>query len=933
MPFTLPEFVAHWRAVDLSERSAAQSHFLDLCELLGQPKPADADPSGVFYTFEKGVSKTTGGEGFADVWYRGHFAWEYKGKHKDLHAAYQQLLQYREDLENPPLLVVCDLDRFEAHSNFTGTAKRVYAFSLADLLSPVPLAACHGLPALEVLRDLFVDPERLRPQQSTAQVTETAAREFATLAESLRRSGADPEEAARFLMRLLFCLFAEDIGLLPANLFTDLVQRHRTRPPVFDKLLAELFAQMASGGFFGNDEISHFDGGLFQDSRILPLSSADLGVLARACQVDWASVEPAIFGTLFERSLDPSKRAQTGAHYTGLADIMLVVEPVLMAPLRQEWAALRPQAEALAAKRDAAGGRARANNRERELANLLQGFTDRLAAVRVLDPACGSGNFLFVALKQLLDLEKEVITFAANHKLTRFFPKVGPAQLHGLEINPYAHQLASIVAWIGYIQWLHDNGFGWPSPPILRPLDSILEMDAVLGRDDAGRPREPDWPAADVIVGNPPFLGGKLLRHNLGDDYVDDLFAVYEGRVPREADLVCYWFEKARALIAAGQVRRAGLLATQGIRGGANRRVLERIKASGDIFLAWSDKQWVLDGANVRISIVAFDGGSQRQRTLDGRPVPAVFADLSGSLDLTQARRLGENLGLAFMGDTKGGAFDIPGDVAAKMLAAPLNPNGRANGDVVRPWVNGLDLTRRPRGMYIVDFGIDMPEAEAALYEEPFEYVHKHVKPERQKNNRASYRQRWWLHVEPRSGMRAALAGLSGYIATARVSKHRLFVRIDGRTLADSATITIASDSSYLLGVLHSRPHELWALRLGTALEDRPRYTPTTTFETFPFPWPPGREPAGDAGVAAIAAAARELVQLREAWLNPPGLGGVELARRTLTNLYNQRPAWLDLAHRRLDQAVFAAYGWPAELNDDEILARLLALNLAHAAV
>ena len=929
-PLTVPDFVARWQAATLSERGGAQSHFLDLCELLGQPKPAEVDQAGAFFTFEKGVSKTAGGEGFADVWFRGHFAWEYKGKHKDLAAAYLQLLQYREDLENPPLLVVCDLDRFQVHTNFTGTAKRVYAFTLADLADPEPTATTYALPALEVLRAAFADPERLRPQRTTEQVTATAAAEFAALADSLRAAGFDPEETAHFLMRLLFCLFAEDIGLLPAGLFTNLVQKHRSRPATFDKLLAGLFAAMAGGGFFGAEEIAHFDGGLFQDDAVLPLSPADLAVLARACRVDWASVEPAIFGTLFERSLDPDKRSQTGAHYTSRQDIMLVVEPVLMAPLRREWAEVRREAEALAAKRDAAKGRAR-ENRQKDLANLLNGFTDKIAGIRVLDPACGSGNFLYVALKQLLDLEKEVITFAAHHGLTRFMPKVEPKQLHGLEINPYAHQLASIVVWIGYIQWLHDNGFGQPPPPILRPLDNIHETDAVLTRDEAGRPVEPEWPGADVIIGNPPFLGGKLQRKHLGDRYIDDLFALYEGRVPHEADLVCYWFEKACALLERGQVKRAGLLATQGIRGGANRRVLERIKAGGDIFLAWSDRDWVLDGANVHVSIVGFDCGQEQERSLDGAPVQAINANLTGSLDLTQARRLAENLRLAFMGDTKGGPFDLPGHEAAKMLAAPPNLNGRPNADVVRPWANGLDLTRRPRGMYIVDFGTEMPEAEAALYELPFEYVRQKVKPERLKNNREAYREKWWLHMEPRPGMRTALAGLPQYIGTARVAKHRLFVFLDGSTLPDSQIIVIANPSDYLLGVLHSKPHELWARRMGTQLrevESGFRYTPTTTFETFPFPWPPGREPAGDPRVEAIAAAARQLVVLRDAWLNQPGLSEAELAKRTLTNLYNQRPAWLDLAHRRLDEAVLAAYAWPPDLPDEELLSRLLALNL-----
>jgi len=669
----LPTFVAKWQRSALTERSAAQEHFLDLCALLGEPTPATADPDGSFYTFEKGARKTAGGGGWADVWKRGYVGWEYKGKRKDLAAAYQQLLQYREDLENPPLLVVCDLNRFEVHTNFTGTVKQVYAFDLADLQRNESTPTC-ALPPLEVLRAVFTHPDLLRPHRTTAGVTEDAAREFAALAESLRRRGEDPEATAHFLMRLLFCLFAEDIGLLPARLFTTLIERTRTRPADFAARLGQLFAAMATGGSFGADDIAHFNGGLFADATVLALVGDDLAILARAAALDWASIEPAIFGTLFERSLDPTKRSQLGAHYTSRDDILLIVEPVLMAPLRRRWAAVQEEARELIGKRDAASGGARTRHQQ-ALGRLLLAFTDEIAAVRVLDPACGSGNFLYVALKRLLDLWKEVSTFAAANGAAGLLPDVvGPQQLHGIELNVYAHELASVVVWIGYIQWLHDNGFGIPEDPILKPLHNILYMDAILTHDEAGRLIEPAWPEADVIIGNPPFLGGKRLRAELGDGYVDDLFALYRERVPREADLVCYFFERARASVTGNRRHRAGLLATQGIRGGANRKILERIKETGDIFVAWSDRPWVLDGATVHVSMIGFDAGEQRDHALNGVPVPAINADLTGALDVTMARPLTTNRGIAFMGSTKGGPFDLTGAAAALMLATPLNP-------------------------------------------------------------------------------------------------------------------------------------------------------------------------------------------------------------------------------------------------------------------
>jgi len=538
---------------------------------------------------------------------------------------------------------------------------------------------------------------------------------------------------------------------------------------------------------------------------------------------------------------------------------------------------------------------------------------------------------LYVALKRLLDLWKEVSLFAAANGVAGLLPyTVGPQQLYGIEINVYAHELASVVVWIGYIQWLHDNGFGVPDTPILKPLHNIRRMDALLAYDDAGSATESAWPVADVVIGNPPFLGGKRLRAELGDTYVDALFAVYDDRVVHEADLVCYFFARAQELIAAGSVRRAGLLATNSIRGGANRRVLDRIKRVGDIFMAWGDRPWILNGAAVRVSMVGFDDGAEPGHVLDGALVPAINADLTGSLDLTMARPLVENASIAFMGDTKGGAFDIPAARAATMLVAPTNPNGRPNSDVVRPWVNALDVTRRPRDMWIVDFGVAMLEGQAALYELPYEYAKEYVRPARAASR--TTRPEWWLHERPRPDMRAALAPLPRYAATPSVSKHRVFVWMDRSILPDHQLLVFARSDDYFLGVLHARPHELWALRKGTSLEDRPRYTPTTTFETFPFPWPLGHEALDAPRMSAIADAARELVALRDRWLNPPGASEAVLRTRTLTTLYNDPPTWLTNAHRTLDHAVLDAYGWSHDLGDEEILDRLLALNLERAA-
>jgi type II restriction/modification system DNA methylase subunit YeeA len=934
MPLSLPDFIARWQAATLSERSAAQSHFNDLCDLLGQPKPAEADPTGAWYTFEKGVSKTGGGQGFADVWMRGHFAWEYKGKHKNLDAAYRQLLQYKEDLENPPLLVVCDLDRFEVHTNFTNTIKRVYSFSLADLAS-TDSTPSSPLPPLEVLRALFTDPNRLRPDRTAAEVTEEAAARFGLLAQSLHKRGADPEEAAHFLMRLLFCLFAEDIRLLPPGLFSQLVERTRKDPEQFNALVEQLFEKMATGGWFGVEKIAHFNGGLFADSRTLELTSDDLSMLSLASKLDWASVEPAIFGTLFERSLDPSKRAQLGAHYTSKEDILLIVEPVLMEPLRRRWAEVQAQAHGIIERRNASMDRAARTRYDQELSRVLWAFTDEIASTRVLDPACGSGNFLYVALKRLLDLEKEVSVFAASNGLPGMFVKSDPSQLYGIEINPYAYELASVVVWIGYIQWLRDNGFGSPTPPILKRLDNIKHMDAILAYDEQGKPVEPEWPEADVIIGNPPFLGGSKIRRELGDAYVNDLWSLYSGRIASGSDLVCYWIEEARDQLSLHKTKRVGLLATQSIRSGISRKVLERVKHSGNIFWAISDRQWVLDGASVHVSMIGFDNGAETNRELDGRNVQEINADLTGSVDLTAALPLRENMSIAFSGSQKGGPFEIPYDLAKQFISSSGNPNGRSNDEVIKPSMNALDMMRRSRGMWIIDFGVNMPVEVAAEFEKPFEFIKKHVYPVRVLNRRPSYAAKWWQHIEAGPAMRIALAKLERYIVTPRVSKHRVFAWLTQPTLPDYTLMTFAREDDYFFGVLHSIVHELWVRATGTQLrelESGLRYTPINiVFEAYPFPWPPGKEPQGDPRVEAIADAARELVRLRDNWLNPPDASEADLKKRTLTNLYNLRPTWLDNAHRRLDRAVLDAYGWAYDLTDEQILERLLALNLERA--
>ena len=421
----------------------------------------------------------------------------------------------------------------------------------------------------------------------------------------------------------------------------------------------------------------------------------------------------------------------------------------------------------------------------------------------------------------------------------------------------------------------------------------------------------------------------------LGEDYIGGLRGAWGDEIGGLADLCAYWHESARRQIEQDACMRAGLLATSSITGRESRSVLERICESGGIFLAWRDEEWVNDGASVRIAIVGQDDGSDIGRKLDGEAVDSINANLRSGIDLLTASQLLENANVGFRGTTRNGPFDISPDEAERMLAAPLNVNGRPNNDVIFPFVIARDLAQRPRGYSVIDFGQSMSEKDAAAYERPFEYVKQHVYPVRRDNRTERLRTQWWLYDAWRPGLHAAISTLARYIATPVTSKYRFYVWLTPEVVPDGTLNVIARDDDYTLGVLHSRIHEVWALAQSTRLADgiNRRYVHTQCFNTFPFPWPlhTSDDDLSDAQREqrdAIGAAAAALNTRREAWLNPPNLDPAELRQRTMTNLYNERPTWLEIAHREVDEAVFAAYGWPADLSEDEILARLLALNL-----
>jgi type II restriction/modification system DNA methylase subunit YeeA len=944
------DFVAKWRGVELKERSASQSHFLDLCAVLGELAPTDADPTGETYCFEKGATKVGGGDGWADVWKRGCFGWEYKGKRKNLEEAHKQLQRYAPALENPPLLIVSDMSRFVIHTNWTNTVAARHEIELEDLVDP---------DKLKLLKWAFSSPERLRPTKTRQSLTEDAAQAFATLADELRLSH-DPHVVAHFINRLVFCMFAEDVDLLPSKMFSRLLQAGLSSPGDWQDRAADFFAKMRTGGWLGLEQVPWFNGGLFDNDDALPLTADQLRRVKAAADLDWSDIDPSIFGTLFERGLDPGKRSQLGAHYTDREKIERVVEPVLERPLRAEWAEVKTRIEAAlakAGKAKSAGARTKARNDARAE---YVGFLERLRAYRVLDPACGSGNFLYIALRTLKDIELAANIEAAQMGLQpEVLTHVGPENLLGIELNTYAAELARVTIWIGEIQWTRGHGFDVSKNPVLRPLDNIVNADAVLSSGGAETP----WPPCNVIVGNPPFLGDRKHVAELGAAYTASLRSAFSGRVAPGADLVVYWVQKAAELTLTGAIERFGLVTTKSIAKGKSRKPLDVLSAAGPtIYNAWTNEPWVVEGAAVRVSIICATSPSASQaglvRALNGVAVETINPDLTSGIDVTKAKRLSENRRVAHQGVKLTGPFDVSGAEARALLAAPANPNGRPNSDVLKRLYDIDDVLGRDSDRWVVDFGEGMSEADAELYEGPFRIVEDRVRPfrfdpERSRIGEAKLKTRYWEFERPRGKMRKAIAGLPRFIATPESSEHRVFVFLPSSVLLQGSLFAIASDDPLILGILSSRIHEVWATAQGNRLGagNQRRYNVGVAFETFPFP--PGLTPnlspadwSKNPNAEAIRTAATLLDQRRAAWLNPAGLArevkeacpgypsrwrpvsdeaAAELKGRDLTRLYNET------LHGRLDAAVAAAYGWSTTLSDDEVLGNLLALNAERA--
>ncbi|WPL19210.1 hypothetical protein Thiowin_04320 [Thiorhodovibrio winogradskyi] len=1035
-------FIARWGggvSHGGNERANLQLFLTEFCTLLDLPRPdpARADNSQNAYVFERSVTEHKADGSTTpralDLYRRGCFVLEGKDTGKQTGSdgwdaamvkAHKQAEHYVKALPaaegRPPFIIVVDVGRaFVLYSEFTCTGGNYVPY-------PDPRAYRIGLEDLRSqdirtrLRALWLDPLSLDPSRRAAELTWKIAAALARLAKSLEESGAGAERVAGFLSRCLFTMFAEDVELLPANSFSALLGRLQQQPEAFPDALKSLWQSMHSGGFCGvlTTQVLRFNGGLFEDADPLPLTAEQIGQLIDAARADWREVEPAIFGTLLERALNPRERHKLGAHYTPRAYVERLVMPTVIEPLRADWELVQV----------AARNYQRQGKPEAALAE-VKNFHGRLCVTRVLDPACGSGNFLYVALEHMKRLEGEVLNLlrdlSPQSQMDSEGFTVDPHQFLGLEVNPRAARIAEIVLWIGFLQWhFRTHGQVNPPEPVLRDFKNIECRDALIqaqareplldeqgqpvtvwdGRsvkpspitgepipDERARlpvyrylePRRAEWPQADFIVGNPPFIGAAAMRRALGDGYVDAVRTVYSGQVPDSADFVMYWWQIAAEKVRKGEARRFGFITTNSLRQTFNRRVLEPhlndAKSPLSLVFAVPDHPWVeaSDGAQVRIAMTVGAPGEQqgllrkvtaeRSGEEDARAVELseregkLFADLAIGADVAGSSPLIANSSVASRGvQLIGSGFIVNGEEALA-LGLGHEPGMEA---VIRDYRNGRDLTQSPRGVKVIDlFGLDVEQVRQR-YPAIYQRVLERVKPERDQNNRASYRNHWWIFGEPRKDWRAMSAGLSRYIATVETTKHRIFAWLDANILPDNMLVNIASDDAFLLGVLSSRLHGIWALATGGRLGvgNDPRYNKTRCFETFPFPV------AGDTQIATIRDLAEQIdAHRKRQQAKHPSL--------TLTGLYNvldaqrhQRPltekeqainnhglvTLLRELHDQLDAAVFAAYGWqdlakklvgrpgatcpwpdkPAEQTEaeEELLTRLVALNAERAA-
>ena len=1040
-------FIKRWSASEGAERANFQLFATELCDLIGvtRPAPSVSEAEANPYAFERGVKfkDVTGATtpGRIDLYKRGSFVMEAKqsrekGGKKELKFAAtpdlftpdarpqgqrgasrawdvlmmnarHQAEQYAKALPTadgwPPFILVCDVGHcIEIYSDFSGQGKNYAQFPDRQSFR-VYMEDLHSEKIRTLLARIWDDPANLNPALKSSKVTREISVALAAVSKRLEADNHDPEDVALFLMRCLFTMFAEDVGLLPDGCFKRWLDRARANEAKFKHELAQLWQAMNTGGYatIAEAEVKRFNGSFFKSASVIDLRPTEIAELLAAAKADWREVDPAIFGTLLEQALSERDRGKLGAHYTPRAYVERLVVVTVIEPLRQEWAQVQATAERFKIEADALDQEAReagakgnrkqssdkaseARGKRDDAMTAVREFHARLCATRVLDPACGTGNFLYVALELMKKLEGDVleavVELGGQEGLTFMGDQtVDPHQFLGLEVNPRAAAIAETVIWLGFLQRHLTTKGTAPPEPILHDFKNITCMDAVLTwdgypvpvvvmsadgkrRENFPKARRPGWPEAEFIVGNPPFIGGKDVRANLGNSYAETLWTAHSNRVNESADFVMYWWDRAAEILTAKntKLQRFGFVTTNSITQVFSRRVVARhleSKSPLSIIMAIPDHPWTKatdDHASVRIAMTVAMAGKHDgvvrevvgEAALDtdqplietADKLGRINADLTAGVDVTSAVELMAKEGLCSPGVKLHGAGFIitPEDAAALGLGSVPGLERH-----IRQYRNGRDLMATPRGKMVIDLDGFSADEVRKLFPAVYQHVLEHVKPERDTNNEEYRRVNWWLFGRKNTLMRGFTANLPRYIATVETAKHRVFQFLDAAILPDNMLVCMGIEDAFYLGVLSSRVHVTWAMRAGgwLGVGNDPRYSKSRCFDPFPFP-----DCSSDLK-ARIHTSAEELDAHRKRVQ-------AEHPRLTLTQMYNvleklrtgadiddedQRINTEGLVlilrelHDKLDVLVFKAYGFPTNLSDDAILERLAALNAQRA--
>lgn len=1054
------DFIKRWATSGGSEQANAKLFLPELADLIGAPRPDPAVPrlSANDYVFERRIQlREDDSNRYIDLYKRDCFVLEAKqsrnadGKKRDrlepdatmrpttdlfgessrellghaarnspkwaqvMRAARNQAETYVRNLPDghgvPPFIIICDVGNvLEIWSNFARDGKAYtqfpdrtgYRISLEDLAKRE---------TRDLLRTIWVDPTSLDPAKRSAEVTNDVAQRLARVARELEKKHT-AEAVALFLMRTLFTMFAEDVDLLPKAAFTDFLRGMQATPTKAQAALTSLWKEMNFGTELSGwlrEPLRRFNGGLFKEASALPLTADMLGELYQASRRDWKDVEPAIFGTLLEQALDPKERARLGAHYTPRPYVERLVIPTIMEPLRSDWMAAQAEAELHMMRGET-----------REAIAAARRFHAQLCTTDVLDPACGTGNFLYVAFEHMKRLEGEVLDYIASlpgagtAQLELRHATVDPSHFHGIEKNPRAKEIAELVLWIGYLKWqLKTGGKGYVRDPVLEDFRNIEARDAVLAwrgepalrRDDEGKavtrwdgvtrrsnplngefipdetarvevhdyrdPKPAAWPKADFIIGNPPFIGGKDIRAELGDGYAEALWKAWP-HMPGGADFVLFWWDRAADLVREGKARRFGFITTNSITQEFGRRVIDRhlgdAKAPLSILYAVPDHPWVKGGdrADVRIAMTVGAAGNRegvladvvREEGLNSdtpnvelrarngmiRSQLTIGAALSAAVPLKANDRISSR-GVSLHGS---GFIVTPQEAQALGLGTVKGLEKR-----ILPYRNGRDINQKPRGVMVIDlFGLsedDVRNRFPAVYQHLRDDVRVARKTQYDKSptkDAAEYLKKWWVFGKPREELRPALAGLKRLIATTETSKHRFFTFLPEGTLPDNKLICIAHDDAWVLSLLSSHVHCTWALAAGgwLGVGNDPVYIKTRCFDPFPFPEPNEKQKKRLRELGEALDAHRKRVLDTHSDLTLTKLynvlervrdaerGDGEPLDEAERDLYERgQIGVLKSYHDDIDTAVAEAYRWPSSLSDDDILAGLVALNIKRA--